>query len=169
MYGTSFSLLTWGKPSIASPVTLNKRPLIRSPAGIAIATPVSTTSGTTDEAFCTVHRDGTNAVFTEVLLHFKNEFVAVGPFELQCVINLRKVPSVNSTSTTAPMICLILPLLAINDDYLEGLKFWRKGKGIRISKFTSFKEYHLIKRGKPKALPVSAGGCCIYYSNNIKS
>ena len=38
------TLLTCGNPSMASPVTLNKRPLIPSPTGIEIGIPVSVTT-----------------------------------------------------------------------------------------------------------------------------
>ena len=109
------TLLTCGKPSMASPVTLNKRPLIPSPTGIDIGMPVSTTTVpltkpsvpsiamvrtlSSPKCCCT---SSTNV--SPLSFFSSNAFNISG--------NL--LPLSNCTSTTAPMIDFTLPVLAIN-------------------------------------------------------
>src|SRR4030095_4348682 len=84
--GRPFDLSTAGRPSMGSPVTLNRRPWIASPTGIAIALPVSVTS-TPNPNLGTIPGDATNAVFSEVLLHFKNQLFTIALLQFQCIID----------------------------------------------------------------------------------
>ena len=112
--GRPFSLLTCGSPSIASPVTLNKRPFIASPTGIAIGLPVSVTL---------VPRTNPSVPSIAIVLTLSSprccctSNTSLSPLSrvssraFKISGSLESVS--NCTSTTAPMMDFTLPVLAI--------------------------------------------------------